>query len=287
MFGFIHWNPPREAFFLPGIHWPIYWYSLWFALGFYGAIVIARKLLLAHVQRVAPQEWDKKTIASYIETFSLYAFVGMVVGARLGHVLFYDLSYYLSNPVEILKVWHGGLSSHGGVIGLLIALWLFSRRQQPASYLPRGKNLLDLLAIASAWTAGCIRIGNFFNQEIVGSICFLPWAIVFGSPQEAAAGVPRHPAQLYEALVAFLLLVCMLIVSRHGRFARNGKIAGWYLLITFVARFGIEFIKVEQCAFDSLYIHMGQLLSIPVILLAIYLITARGGKQEEQGTGQE
>lgn len=276
MFAFIHWNPAREAFSLPYLNWPIYWYSLWFALGFYGAIVIARRLIQAYALRTTeiPQiNW--KAIDAYIERLSLYAFVGMVIGARLGHALFYDLSYYIQNPIEVLMVWHGGLSSHGGFAGLLIAIWLFLKQPQSLPYLPQGRDLLDLMAIASAWTAGCIRIGNFFNQEIVGTVSFLPWAIVFGAPQESSPGIPRHPAQLYEALTSFALLISFLIITRHGRFAQNGKIAGWYLLITFIVRFGIEFIKVDQCAFDANYIHMGQLLSLPVILFALYLTTAR------------
>ncbi len=274
MIAYFVWNPSREAFVIPYIDFPIYWYSLWFAIGFYGAVVIARHLLKSRAcATVGEQAADVPAIDRYIERLALYGFLGVVIGARLGHILFYEPSYYFHHPLDILNFRQGGLASHGAVIGLCFALWRFQKRRSSLPYLPYGADLLDLLAISSAWTAGCIRVGNFFNQEIVGFISDLPWAVIFISPLDAEGGVPRHPAQLYEALVSFLLLIPLLILGRNGRFATDGRIAGWYLIITFTSRIALETLKAPQCSFDTGTLHMGQLLSIPVILFGIGLLT--------------
>ena len=271
------WNPSREAFSIPGLDFCIYWYSLWFAFGFYGAVVICRYLVDRRVRRLA-QDVSKGAINDYVERLAAYCFFGLLIGARLGHVLFYEASHYFERPLEILAFRQGGLSSHGAVLGLFIALWLFHKRTA-STCLPRGKNLLDLLAISSMWMAACIRIGNFFNQEIVGTPTALPWAIVFGAPADAAGGIPRHPVQLYEAGVSLVLLCCLLYLCKNGRGAANGRIAGWVLIITFTARFFLEFLKVPQCSFDTGLLHMGQLLSLPIILAGGYLVTKSYGKK--------
>ena len=265
------WNPPREAFSIPFLDFPVYWYSLWFAVGLYGAVVICRHLIRCRAQALA-KGIDAKAINAYVDRLALFCFIGLLVGARLGHVLFYDASYYFDHPIQILAIRQGGLSSHGAVLGLFIALWWFLKKPTAYEYLPRGKNLLDLLAISSAWTAGCIRCGNFFNQEIVGTPTTLPWAVIFGSPVDAAGGLPRHPTQLYEAAVSWILLAFLLYLCRGGRFAKNGLIAGWVLLITFTARFFLEFLKAPQCEFDQGVVHMGQLLSLPVIIAGAFLV---------------
>ena len=273
MIAYFVWNPSREAFTIPYIDFPIYWYSLWFAVGFYGAVVIARSLLRGRAEAlVGKQAADFQSIDHYLERLAVFVFFGIVIGARLGHILFYEPSHYLHHPLDILNFRQGGLSSHGGVIGLCLALSAFCRKEQPLSYLPRGADLLDLIAISSAWTAFCIRIGNFFNQEIIGTITSVPWAVVFVSPLDAAGGVPRHPTQLYEALVSLFLLIPLLIFGRQGRFATNGRLTGWYLLITFSFRGVLETLKAPQCDFDTGIFHMGQLLSVPVILFGIALV---------------
>jgi phosphatidylglycerol---prolipoprotein diacylglyceryl transferase len=273
MIGYFVWNPPREAFVIPFLNFPVYWYSLWFALGFYGAVVIARSLVRSRALALeGAQGIDFLAIDRYIERLALYSFFGVLIGARLGHILFYDALHYLHHPIDILNFRQGGLSSHGGVAGLCLSLWWVQRRKNLPPYLPRGADLLDLIAISSSWTAGCIRIGNFFNQEIVGTITSLPWAVVFLSPLDAEGGVPRHPTQLYEAAVSFLLLIPLLIIGRHGLFATDGRIAGWYLIITFSFRCLLEIFKAPQCTFDTGVFHMGQVLSLPVILFGIALL---------------
>ena len=273
MIGYFVWNPPREAFIIPSIDLPVFWYSLWFALGFYGAVVIARSLVRSRaVAIVGKDHVDVMAIDHYIERLALYVFLGMIIGARLGHILFYDATHYLNHPLDILNFRQGGLASHGAIIGMCFALWRCSKKSSPLQYIPSGADILDLVAISSAWPAFCIRIGNFFNQEIVGTVTSLPWAVIFVSPLDASGGVPRHPAQLYEALVSFCLLVPLYFMGRKGGFATNGRITGWYLIITFSMRSLIELLKAPQCDFDTGVLHMGQLLSLPVIIFGIALI---------------
>lgn len=279
MVDYLTWNPPREAFSIPFFHFSVYWYSLWFALGFYGAILITRSLIRGRATAfVGENAADNPAINHYVERLALYGFIGILLGARLGHVLFYDFSYYLHEPLQIPNFRQGGLASHGALIGLAIALWLFQRKPFALPYLPRGGDLLDLLGISSAWTAGCIRIGNFFNQEIVGTVTSVPWAVIFQSPVDAAGGLPRHPVQLYEAAVSFLLLGILYFIGRRGKFATNGRIAGWVLVITFTSRAFFELIKAPQCNFDAGSVHMGQLLSIPVIAVGSFLLIRRSKK---------
>jgi prolipoprotein diacylglyceryl transferase len=273
MLAYVSWDPSREAFSVPFFHFPVYWYSIWFALGFYGAVLIFQWLITRRARLLGDDiSASRLEISHFVEQVSIYSFIGVLVGARLGHVLFYDVSYYMSNPVEIVKVWHGGLASHGAVIGLLIALWIFNRKPRASPALPQGYDLLDAMAISSAWMAFCIRVGNFWNQEIVGNPTSVPWAILFGSPQDGIGSLPRHPVQLYEALTALILLVIMLFWSRNGRWAVHGQCAGWYLGILFSFRIFFEYFKVPQSAFDTGSFHMGQLLSLPVIMFAVFLI---------------
>jgi len=257
------WDPPRVAFTIPYIDLSIYWYSIFFAIGFYGAFLTARFLIRGY-----DKKWDEKSRHQYIDRLAIYVFIGILIGARLGHVIFYDLSYHMENPIEIFNFRQGGLASHGGILGLFIALWLFLRRNRA---LP-AFDALDLLAVSSAWMATCIRIGNFFNQEIVGLPSSLPWAVTFQSPLDAVGGIPRHPVQLYEAFVSGVLFIVMMIYARKGHWAQNGRLAGWYLAILFTARYIIEFYKVPQSGFDSPLLSMGQLLSLPILIFALFLI---------------
>jgi len=262
------WDPSREAFWIPYFGFPIYWYSIFFAIGFYGALLIARSL----VREKTKSHCSTEQADVFIEKLALYMFVGTLLGARLGHVLLYDFTHYFNHPIEILNVRQGGLASHGGVIGAALALWAFIKIQRPQSFFPQGFDLLDLLALSSAWLAGCIRIGNFFNQEIVGRVTSLPWAVIFEHPVEATGGLPRHPVQLYEALVSFTLLIIMLCHGKKGRWASQGRLTGYYLLATFSMRYLIEFVKTAQCSFDTSGISMGQLLSLPILVAALLLI---------------
>ncbi len=248
----IYWNVQPELF-----HWGFLqprWYGLFFAIGF----LLAYSLLAKAFRREGVSE---------VETYRvfLYVFFGTLIGARLGHILFYDPVYYFSHPLEILQIWHGGLASHGGTIGIVIALWLYARNTKGVSFLW----IVDRVALVCLATASCVRLGNLFNSEIIGKATDLPWAFVF----ERVDNIPRHPAQLYEALcyVAILGLLWNMY-KRLGTKIAPGKITGVLLILVFSARFLIEFVKEVQEPFEQgLPLDMGQILSIPFVLTGVWL----------------
>lgn len=231
------------------------WYGLLFALGFLIGFFIMRWIY----RREGKPEQD-------LDPLLLYLLGGTIVGARLGHIFFYHPVYYLTHPVEIIKVWEGGLASHGGAIGILIALYLFSRSRSDQPYLW----LLDRLSIPVALTGSFIRIGNVFNSEILGIEAEVPWAFVFTRIDQ----VPRHPVQLYESGTYLLIFIGLLVYyRRYGPDVRRGMLTGLFFLTIFGSRFFLEYFKVRQAAFgEGLPLSMGQILSIPMALIGVYLI---------------
>jgi prolipoprotein diacylglyceryl transferase len=195
--------------------------------------------------------------------------MGTIIGARLGHCLFYEPDYYLANPLRILEIWKGGLASHGGTIGILVALALYARKNtdQPLGW------LMDRLTVSVALTAACIRLGNFFNSEIVGKPTELPWAIVF----ERLDQIPRHPAMLYESVSYFVLCgVCFYLYATRIDTLKRGFLTGLLLVWIFTSRFLLEFVKENQVAFESgLPLNMGQLLSLPFVALGILFLLGK------------
>ncbi|HWP22891.1 MAG TPA: prolipoprotein diacylglyceryl transferase [Candidatus Binatia bacterium] len=247
------WNIDPEIFEL-GPFAPR-WYGVFFALGF-----ALGYWIMAQIYRYERRPEEN------LSSLFLYIFVGTLVGARLGHVLFYQPDYYLVRPWEILMIWQGGLASHGGFAGVLIALYLYWRKYRDMSFLELG----DRLAIAVAPAAGLIRGGNFFNSEILGVPTDLPWAVVF----LRVDSIPRHPAMLYEG-GAYFVVFCVLYFAywRTGIAQFPGRILGTALTLSFTARFIIEFVKEDQAAFEqALLFNMGQLLSIPFIIVGLVLI---------------
>jgi prolipoprotein diacylglyceryl transferase len=231
------------------------WYGLFFALGFlFGYGIIAR----SYRREGRPLE--------NLSTLFMYLFFGTLIGARLGHVLLYQPDYFLRHPWEILMIWEGGLASHGGFAGVMIAIYLYLKKYRDMSFL----QLTDRLAIPCLLAATFIRIGNFFNSEILGTPSNLPWAIVFAQVDD----IPRHPAMLYEAAAYFLAFCALYVVySKTTVIQFPGRILGTTLVICFLARFMIEFVKENQVPFeDGLILNMGQLLSIPFMLTGAYLI---------------
>jgi prolipoprotein diacylglyceryl transferase len=200
--------------------------------------------------------------------------VATIVGARLGHVLFYDPIHYFQNPHKILMVWEGGLASHGGIIGILIALYLFTRKTG-INYLW----ILDRLAVVIALTCCMIRLGNLMNSEMIGIPTHLPWGFIFPSKDN----IPRHPAQLYEAIHYFISFVIFFWMwNRQKGKMKNGFLTGWGLIIMFSFRFVDEFFKIDQVQFeDGMILNMGQLLSIPFILTGVILLTFKVYKKRE------
>lgn len=234
----------------------IRWYGLMFALGFAGSF--------------SAMQWMYQREGKNIEeldTLLWYMVIATIVGARLGHTLLYDPAYYLSHPLKILAVWEGGLASHGAALGIIFALFLYKRR-----YGDGFMWLLDRVSIATALPAGLIRIGNFFNSEILGVPSDLPWAVVFARVD----ALPRHPVQLYEAISYLLIFgVSLLIYKKYA--AKPGFTFGCYLLMMFSARFLLEFCKIEQAMYETGFeLTAGQLLSIPFLLAGTLLVMRTG-----------
>lgn len=201
-----------------------------------------------------------------LDKLATYTILGAILGARLGHVLFYDLAYYLENPAEILFIWHGGLASHGGALGILIALLIYTKGNIK-EYL---KNL-DWVAIPTALTGSLIRLGNLFNSEIYGVETDLPWGFVFKRNFETTA---KHPTQIYESVAYILIFIFLYFFYNKNRTKlKEGYILGLFLVLVFGFRFFIEFIKNNQKAFEeSLALNMGQILSIPMVVIGLFLI---------------
>lgn len=252
---------------------PLLWYGFFFAVGFFFSYFVFQHLLkqFLNIYRVPGNE-----IKLLTEKISFYVVIGAIIGARLGDVLFYQtLHQYVQDPLAIIKFWEGGLSSHGGVLGILMALWVFyiyNRTKVPMLSLIA---LMDLLVIPALLAGVFIRIGNFFNQEILGKTTQLPWGIIFGHPADGSFPLCRHPVQLYEAIGYFLLFVLLWLARKNfSKMFLLGKTSGIFFISTFSFRFFVEFFKLPQSEFisqDSL-LTMGQLLSVPFICLGFFLL---------------
>lgn len=246
------WSPDPQIFSLGGIE--VRWYGLLFSLAFLSSFSV-----MVWIFRK-----ENKSDALLNKLF-LYVFVAVVVGARLGHCLFYSPEYYLTNPVEILKIWQGGLASHGAAAGILVALMLFSRNTRGVSFFW----VTDRVSVVIPLAAIFVRLGNFFNSEILGLPTTLPWAVVFSRIDS----IPRHPVQLYEATAYLLIFLVMLLLYRKGMTARPGRLTGAMLSMLFSMRFILEFFKTGQSTLDpAMPITMGQLLSIPLVAFGIWLL---------------
>ena len=253
IFGAINWDMNPEIFRIGDF--AVRWYGLLFASGFFFGYLIFLRFFKK--EGLSVEMLDKLTI---------YMAVGTVIGARLGHCLFYEPDYYLKNPVEILKIWRGGLASHGAALGILVALWLFVRKyKKPFIW------ILDRIVVVVALGGALIRLGNLMNSEIYGIETGLPWGFVFIRNLET---VPKHPTQIYEALTYFLVFGLLLaIYIRSNAKPRPGILFSLFLILVFGMRFLIEFIKEDQVEFESgMALNMGQWLSIPFVLLGLGLL---------------
>lgn len=261
----IHWDVSPEIFRFGAF--AVRWYSVLFALGFLSGFFVLRSIMR--------REGKDPSIA---DDLFVYCFVGVLIGSRLGHVLFYDPAYYMHHPGEIFMVWKGGLASHGGAIGALVAMWLLARRRKGISYMW----ILDRVVVVTPLVAAFVRFGNLFNSEIYGKPSSVPWAFIF----ERIDTIGRHPTQLYEGLFYLAIFwVMMVLYKRDGPRAIPGTLFGAGVLLVTVMRFLVEFTKEQQAAFVSgLPLNMGQMLSIPfivvavVILLRSHLRSASGGR---------
>lgn len=251
---FINWNPSPEIFTIPGIDWPVRWYGLSWALAFIGCHFFMNRIYKAEGRT------EKQ-----LDTLTLYIVVATILGARIGHCFFYDFPYYSAHPLDILKIYEGGLASHGGGIGILIGMWLYCRSTKE-SWLW----LFDRLIVVVPFASFMIRFGNLMNSEIIGRTTDVPWAFVFHQVDE----LPRHPTQLYEAIFYFFLFILFYWLWKNKRndFGK-GFMFGLFCVLMFGFRFFMEFMKENQESFENaLPINMGQILSIPFVLAGLYMI---------------
>jgi prolipoprotein diacylglyceryl transferase len=250
----ITWDFNPDIINIPFINHPLRWYGLLFALSF----LISQQIMYFIYKREGRPTKE-------VDTLTFYMVVATIVGARLGHVLFYNPTYYFQHPLKILATWEGGLASHGGAIGILIAIYLFARKTK-VDYLW----ILDRIVIVVALTGCMIRLGNLMNSEMVGLPTRLPWGFIFTKMDD----VPRHPAQLYEAIYCFFLFLLLLgIWHRYRGQIKNGFLFSCFLIILFSLRFIDEFVKINQEPFeDKLILNMGQILSIPFVLTGMIIL---------------
>lgn len=261
--AFIHWNVNPEIFHLGPLS--VRWYGLMFAFGFLFGYSLVERMF----------KFEKNDL-KWLESLFIYMIVSTIIGARLGHVLFYGWDYYSQHPAEILKVWHGGLASHGGALGIFIALIIWSKKVSKRSVLW----VLDRVVVPTALVAALIRFGNLMNSEIYGVETSLPWGFIFERNGETVA---KHPTQIYESLSYLVTFGVMLFLFWKTNYRkREGFIVGVFFVMVFLSRFLIEFIKEDQEAFEAgMAINMGQWLSIPFVLGGLFLIF-RSLKRPEQ-----
>lgn len=274
--AWLYWNPPREVFRVPYLDQPVVWYGVLFVtgfiLGYFILVPIFSRYLRNHTS--IPENEIRGTTFQLLDRMVWFIVIGALVGARLGAVFFYDWDYFKQHPEMIYQVWRGGLASHGGVAAVALALYLYLltvKKWVPnLSYL----RLLDFVAIPSALAAAFIRLGNFMNQEIVGTPTTLPWAVVFGHAADGSLPIPRHPVQLYEALAYFVtFLILYRVWQTKGEQLKSGFIFGLLFIFIFGSRIILEFWKAHQDSiWDGPFLQIGQLLSVPFVLLGLFLV---------------
>ena len=286
--NYITWNLNPVAFSIGSME--VRWYGILWALGF-----LLGYLLMDKIYK------KEKMPEGSLDTLLVYMLVSTVLGARLGHCLFYEPGYYLSRPLEMLKIWEGGLASHGGAIGILIGLWLYVRRFNKSTKKKKGDKthitylwILDRIVIPVCLVGSLIRIGNVCNHEIYGTPTPLPWGFVFLRGQEQFCGsfdnyvectskaccatedwLPCHPTGLYEAFFCLLTmgLLLWLYYKKDAGDRRPGLMFGVFLIIVFTSRIFIELLKNVQVSFENdMTLDMGQWLSIPFVLTGVVML---------------
>ena len=277
MISFITWTANPDLISSPVT---VRWYGLMFAIGFLVGYEIVYRIFK---HEGAPEKW--------LAPLFFYVVIATVLGARLGHVLFYDWSYYSQHPGDILKIWEGGLASHGGTIGIIIAIFIFSWSVTKKSVLWT----LDRLCIPIGFVGALIRIGNLMNHEIYGGPTSMPWGFRFidniNQYMHGAEPIftqPSHPTQLYEALCYLIVFaLCMYLYWRRNAQERPGLLLGVFLIGIFGSRFFIEFLKNVQEQWEiglrqSIGLDQGQLLSIPFVIAGIWLIVRAMRRPREE-----
>jgi len=272
--NYIVWQPDPVFFHIGS--YSVRYYAVCWAIGLTLGYFLMMKL---YKQQQIPDE--------KFDPLMFYIFFGALIGSRLGHCLFYEPDYFLSSGKHLIEMFvpihflpeggikvtgYAGLASHGGVIGLLIAIWLYCCNTKVPGWV-----VLDNMGICSGIAAAFIRLGNLMNSEIVGKVTDVPWAFIFLNGDPSIAHEPRHPGQLYEAITYILIFTTILLIYRHKgpKSVGSGLYFGICLTLIFVARFFIEYTKEIQEAFEAgLPIDMGQILSIPLIAIGIWAIVS-------------
>lgn len=266
--SYFYWDPSRAMipWNLPFLGRPIFWYGFFFACGFSLAYIVLFLLL----------KYDKGGslggvgIRKIADSLALYAGVGILAGARLFDLIFYqDWGEILKDPLSVVRIWEGGLASHGGFLGCFLALSIFQRLHRELSLL----HLFDLTFFVSGIAGFFIRLGNFFNQEVLGVPTELTWGVIFGHPIDGGVSIPRHPVQLYEAFFYLTLFLCFWFLRKRYLKWREGLVAGIVLTCAGGFRFIIEFFKEEQSIWlTGSSLTMGQWLSFPFLLFGLFLL---------------
>lgn len=277
---FINWTADPTAIDLPFMNHEIRWYGIFFAVSFAIAVWLVWKQWQS--EKLNPEWFDK---------LFFYVLISTVIGARLGHCLFYgtdtDPFYYYKHPFEILKVWEGGLASHGGTLGIIIGIWIYSKRVTHKSMMWT----LDRLVVPVGFVAAFIRLGNLMNHEVYGNPTDLPWAFRFieNLPYWKAGyppifSEPSHPTQIYEALCYILTgVICMWMYWKRKDYQYSGLIFGVFMIGIFLSRFFIEFLKRNQVDFEqNMTLDMGQWLSIPFVIAGFWF-AYKGLKAKKEG----
>ena len=242
----------------------------WYGLGYVVSILLgwwyARKIV------TTPRLWANDTpamTATDLDDFLLWAAIGIVVGGRIGFILFYDLPLYLANPTLIFEIWKGGMSFHGGITGTTIAMILFAGKRGISTW-----SLFDVIATVCVTGLFLVRIANFINGELYGGLSNLPWAVVFPGQEPFA----RHPSQLYEAGLEGLLtgIILAVMVFGFGALKRPGLVAGTFVSLYAISRIAVEFVRVPDAQVGYLlgtsWLTMGMVLSVPMLLLGLWAI---------------
>lgn len=272
----IEWNVDPEIIRLFDVI-SIRYYSLLFISGLLLGLQMVKKLWIK-------DGWE----VSELDRLAIYVFVATILGARIGHCLFYEPEYYLLHPHEIflpIKIQNGnfeftgyqGLASHGGILAVFIAIWLFSRKSKLSFF-----SILDKVSIGGALTAVFIRLGNFMNSEIIGRATNADYGVVF----KRVDSVLRHPGQLYEALAYLTIFLILLLAYNNRQNRKEGFVFGMFFTLLFVSRFLIEYVKINQVEFEEvMLLNMGQILSIPFIALGIAIMIVK--YREVQNSDEE
>lgn len=247
---------------------PVHWYGVLYLLAFLNTAWMLPALARFRVLPLTRDEWTSVLSAGIL---------GVIVGGRLGFVLFYEPQYFLQNPLKVFAVWEGGMASHGGFIGVIAAILFMARKYQISPLA-----LSDVASTPIAIGLGLGRLGNFINQELFGVQTSLPWAITI-------PGLPGtyHPLQLYDMGLSFMIALACYLLLRLGK-AVNGRVIALFLVLYAIMRFCLEFIRVQEYAvttLGSLQLTRGQLLSIPILVLGIgvFVFTLTRKKQLQQG----